>query len=192
VAHKQGLDTLIVGAPVDDALLDGLLVEILAECFSGECRDFLVGGEAEADELVGGEFANPGAVFEREELGEAQTLFEADDAVLCAEGGTATEAGHHKEYDGHDDPPDMQVWVFRPVMDGDVDGEDKVQEEHGQDEEMEGRVPTGVVFVALRGGHNSPFGVAEWPNLVALRSVRGVCRRGEDFGWCGGKFLAGS
>jgi len=50
----------------------------------------------------------------------------------------------------------VEAGVVRPVMDGAVDGDDEVQEEHGQYEEMEGRVPAGVGFVALQGGHNSP------------------------------------
>jgi hypothetical protein len=174
-----GLDAVVVGSPVDDVLFDGFPVEILAECFSGQGGEFFVGGEAEAYELVDGEFADSGAVFEREELGEAQALFEADDAVLGVEGGAAAEAGHHEEDDGHDDPPDVEPGVVRPVMNGAVDGDDEVQKEHGQDKEMEGRVPAEVVFIALRGGHNSPF----WRCGVAEPGGTEKCTRSSC--WCG-------
>ena len=56
------LDALVVGAPVDDGLLDGFGLEALGECGVGESGEFGVGGEAEGDELAGGEIVDVSAV----------------------------------------------------------------------------------------------------------------------------------
>jgi hypothetical protein len=39
------------------------------------------------------------------------------------------------------------------MADSDVDGEDEVEQKHGQDEEVKERVPTGVVLEVLRNLH---------------------------------------
>ena len=109
------LDAVVVGAPVDDALLDGLGLEVLGEGLADEGGEFGVGGEAEGDELFDGELVDVGAVFGGEERGETETLFEADNAVLDAEGAAASDACHDEEDDGHDDPPEMSVLVAGPV-----------------------------------------------------------------------------
>jgi len=44
-----------------------------------------------------------------------------------------------------------------PVVDGDVDAEDEVEQEQGDEEEVEGGIVTGVVFQVLRGGHSGPL-----------------------------------
>ncbi len=80
---------MIVGAPVDDALLDGFGFEVLGEGFADEGGELGVGGEAEGDELGDGELVDVGAVLGGEQRGEAETLFEADDAVLHLEGAAA-------------------------------------------------------------------------------------------------------
>jgi len=71
---------------------------------------------------------------------EAETLFEADDAVLGFEGIAAGFAGNQEEDYGHDDAPEMSVLVDRPVMDSDVDGEDEVEQEQREDDEVKGRM----------------------------------------------------
>jgi hypothetical protein len=47
----------------------------------------------------------------------------------------------------------MESPMLRPVVDGGIDGEDEVEQKHGQDEEVKERVPTGVVFEVLRDWH---------------------------------------
>ena len=125
------LDAVIVGAPVNDALLDGLGLQVLSEGPADEGWDFGIGGEAEGDELVDGEFVDVRAVFGGEERGEAEAFFEANDAVLHFDGAAASDACHDEEDEGHDNPPQMRVLVAWPIVNGDVDGEDEVEQEHG-------------------------------------------------------------
>ncbi len=105
-----------------------------------------------------------------EERVEAEALFEADDAVLRGEGGAAGNARHDEEDEGHDDPPEMESPVLRPVVDGDVDGEDEVEQKHGQDEEVKGRMEARVVLEVLRGGHWNPLevGYGDGPQHITL------------------------
>ena len=156
---------MVVAAPVDDALLDGFGLEVLGEGFADQGGEFVVGGEAEGDELLDGELIDVGALFGGEQCVQTETLFEADDAVLSGQGAAAREAGHDEEDDGHGDPPEMESPVLRPVVDGDVDGEDEVEQEHGQDEEVKGRVEARVVFEVLRSGHWNPLEVVVWTGL---------------------------
>ena len=44
-----------------------------------------------------------------------------------------------------------------PVMDGDGDGDDEIDEKDGEDEEVHGRIEATVVFVVLGCGHGGPF-----------------------------------
>jgi hypothetical protein len=125
------LDAVIVGAPVNDALLDGLGLQVLSEGPADEGWDFGIGGEAEGDELVDGELVDVRAVFGGEERGEAEAFFEANDAVLHFDGAAASDACHDEEDEGHDNPPQMRVLVAWPIVNGDVDGEDEVEQEHG-------------------------------------------------------------
>jgi hypothetical protein len=67
-------------------LLDGLGLEVLGEGLADKGRDFVVGCEAEGDELFDGELIDVGAIFGRKKRVEAQALFEADDTILDAEG----------------------------------------------------------------------------------------------------------
>jgi hypothetical protein len=150
---------VIVGAPVDDALLDGLGFEVLGEGFADEGWELGVGGEAERDELFDGELVDVGAVFGGEESGEAETLFETDDAVLHLGGAAASDTSHDEEDDGHRDPPEMSVLVAGPGVDGGVDREDEVEQKHGQYEEMEQRVEALIVFDVLWSGHSRPLGM---------------------------------
>ena len=72
----------MVGAPVDDALLDGFRFEVLGEGFADERGKFGVGGEAEGDELFDGELVDVCAVFGLKEGSEAEAFFETDYSVL--------------------------------------------------------------------------------------------------------------
>jgi hypothetical protein len=166
--YWTGLDAVVVGAPGGDALLDGLGLEVLGEGFVDEGGELGVGGEAESDELLDGELVDVGAVGGGEERGETEALFEADEAVLHFDGAVASDACHDEEDDGHDNPPQMRVRVAGPIVNGDVDGEDEVEQKQGQNEEVKGRVPARVVLEALRGGHWSPF----W---------NGLCRRASAY-----------
>ena len=163
-----GLDAVVVGAPGGDALFDGLGLEVLSEGSVGEGGELGVGGETERDELLDGELVDVGAVGCGEERGETEAFFKTDEAVLHFDGAAASDACYDEEDDGHDDPPQMRVCVARPIVNGDVDGEDEVEQKQGQNEEVKGRVPARVVLEALRGGHWSPFrsGCADGPQHI--------------------------
>ena len=162
-----GLDAVVVGAPGGDALLDGGGLEVLGEGFVDEGGDLGVGGETESDELLDGELVDVGAVAGGEERGETEAFFEADEAVLDPEGIAASDACHDEEDDGHDNPPEMGVRVAGPIVNGDVDGEDEVEQKQGQNEEVKGREPARVVLEVLRGGHWSPFRSELWRRASA-------------------------
>jgi hypothetical protein len=151
---------VVVGAPGGDALLDGFGLEVLGEGFVDQGGELGVGGETESDELLDGELVDVGAVGGGEERGETEALFEADDAVLDFHGAPASDACHDEEDDGHDDPPEMEMPVDRPVVDGRVDGEDEVEQKQGHDDEVKGWVEAGVVLEVLRGGHWNPLGLS--------------------------------
>ena len=88
-----------------------------------------------------------------EEGGDAEALFEADDAVLIA-GGVATHgAGEQEEGDGHDDVPELELGEGGPGAIDEVDGEEDVEEEDLDEEEVEGGVEAGVVLIGLRSWH---------------------------------------
>jgi hypothetical protein len=169
----ERLDAVVVGAPVGDALLDGLGLEVLGEGFVDEGGDLGVGGEAEGDELLDGELVDVGAVGGGEECGETKAFFEADDAVLHFDGGFASDACHDEEDDGHDDPPQMRVRVAWPFVHGDVDGEEEVEQKQGQNDEVKERVPARVVLEVLRGGHWRPFklGYADAPQHITWNGL---------------------
>jgi len=118
-------DAEVVGAPGLNAGFDLLFGEVLAEGTFGEGGELGVGGEAEGDELALGEGVGGGVGHA--ESGEAETLFEADEAVLCLEGGVAGVAGDEEESDGEDDPEDGEVDVPGVILDRVEDGETQVQ-----------------------------------------------------------------
>ena len=68
---RGNLDAEVVGAPVDDALLDGFGVEGVGDGFVGEGGEFFVGGEAQGDELALGEERDEVCFVGREQGGEA-------------------------------------------------------------------------------------------------------------------------
>jgi hypothetical protein len=57
------LNAVVVASPVDDALLDGLGLEVLGEGLADESGEFVVGGEAEGDQLFDRELIDVGAIF---------------------------------------------------------------------------------------------------------------------------------
>ena len=58
-------DAVVVGAPVDDALFDGLGLEALGDGLVDEGGEFGVGGEAEGDDLLDVELVDVGEVSGR-------------------------------------------------------------------------------------------------------------------------------
>jgi hypothetical protein len=148
------LDALVVGAPVGDGFLDLLAGEVFGDGALSEGGDFGVGGETEADVLVDGEGVDEAELIFGEEVGEAKLLFQTDETVLVLEGVAAAEAGQDEQHDRHHDPPEALVPVDGPVVDGPVDREDEVQQQHRQDEEMKRRVESRVVFERLWLSHS--------------------------------------
>lgn len=67
-----------------------------------------------------------GEVCGWKEGSEPEVLFEADDAVLDFEVVNAGLEGEDGEGGGDEDPPEMERAVLRPVMDGEVDGDEEV------------------------------------------------------------------
>lgn len=115
----------------------------------GQGGELCVRGEAQSDELGEGEGVDESELAVGQEVGEPQLLFEPDEAVLRAQCGHAADAGHGEEDNGHGDPPEVGVLVTRPGVDGCIDGEAQVEQQHGNDEEVEERVEARVVFVGL-------------------------------------------
>jgi hypothetical protein len=153
MGHPIGLDAVVVGAPVDDVLFDGFGFEALGEGLVDEGGKLGVGGEAEGDDLLDIELRGVGEVGRREEGGQAELLFEADDAVLDFEVVDAGLRGEDDESGGDDDPPEMKIAMMMPVLDGDGDGDDEIDKENGEDEEVHGWIETAVIFKALGCGH---------------------------------------
>lgn len=117
----------------------------------------VVGGEAQGDELGRGELVDVLAICGGDEGGEAEALFEADDAVLNRECAFPADTGHHEEDDGQDNPPDVGVLVGGPVVDGEVDGEDDVEQEQRKNDEVKRRKIAGMILEVLRRWHELSF-----------------------------------
>jgi hypothetical protein len=148
------LDAVVIGAPVDDVLLDGFGFEALGDGFVDECGKLGVGGEAEGDDLLDIELLDVGEVGGWQERRETEMFFEADDAVLHFEVVDAGFRGEDDEGSGDDDPPEMKIAMMMPVMDGDGDGDDEIDKEDGKDEEVHGWIEAAVILEALGCGHN--------------------------------------
>ncbi len=154
-ASREWLDAVVVWTPGGDGLFDLFGVEVFGDGAGGESGEFGVGGEAESDELLDGDLVDEAEVFFVEEVGEAELLFEADEAVLIRERVLAGLAEDEQKHDGHHDPPEVGVFEAGPCVDGHVDGEAQVEQEHRREEEVEGGVPAGVVFERLRLSHRA-------------------------------------
>ena len=149
----NALDAVVVGAPVGDVLLDGFGFEVLGDGLVDEGGKFRVRGEAEGDDLLDVELLDVGEVGWWEEAGEAEVLFEADDAVLDFQVVDAGLRGEDEECSGDDDPPEMKVAMMMPVKDGDGDHDNEIDDEDGKDEEVHGRIDATVILEALGCGH---------------------------------------
>jgi len=156
-AQAALLNALVVCTPVDDGLFDGFLVELLGKCAVGERSDLFVGGETKCNELLDGELVDVGKVGGREKRCEAETLFEANDAVLHPEGVHAGFDAKDEKGEGDDDTPVAEVGIFVPEVDGDVDRNSQVDHENREDEEMHGWIEAHVIAVVLRSSHEDPF-----------------------------------
>ena len=151
---RERLDAPVVGAPGFDAFLDFLAGEVLFEDLADEFGDFLVGGEAEGDELVFSELMDAVPEGFVEKHGEAEALFKTDDAVLQFEGVGAELEGEQEEEDGEDEGPEAvedEVGVALEAAHEDDDGEDEEEEEEGKGDEVVGGVELCVVFEVLGG-----------------------------------------
>ena len=151
------LDAVVVGTPVGDAFLDGLGLEILREGLVDEGGEFLVGGEAQGDELPDGELLDVGEFAGPEKRLKAETLFEADDAVLELEVVDAALGSEDEKGDREDDPPDGDMRVGGPMADGVPNGEDYVEHGDGKDEEVDEWVHAAMVLQVLFGRHRLSF-----------------------------------
>lgn len=143
----------MVGPPVDDALLDGFGFEVLGEGAMHQGGEFGVGGEAEGDELAGGELVDVGKLVGRDQGGYAEPFFEADDPVLRSDCILAAEKSQKDERQRHDDPPKIKVAMCWPVMDGGVNREHEIEDKERHQDEMEGRIAANMIAGALRFGH---------------------------------------
>ena len=164
------LDAVVVGAPVDDVLLDGFGFEALGDGLVDEGGKLGVGGEAEGDDLFDVQFVGVGEVVGGEKSGEAKLLFEADDTVLIFEVVDAGLRGEDDECSGDHDPPEMEIAVMMPVMDGDDDRHDEIDEEDGKDEEVYGWIEATVILEVLRCGHLRSF-LGAGGNSIAFQGV---------------------
>jgi len=141
-----------------DALFDFFAAEPLFQRQFDEGGDFRVRGEAESDELVFGELGDAAFELFREEHGEAQALFEADDAVLDLERVEALLEQNDDERNGNHDEPDGDEQVVG-AWGEDAADEDRNSENEGGEEEtagdgVVGGVEAAVVLEALRFTHD--------------------------------------
>src|SRR5579859_3632776 len=98
-------DAVVVGAPVLDALFDLPASELLVECELYEFWDLVVGGEAQTDELIFAELVDTFLQGLGQQDGEADTFFEANDAVLDLERIGAHLPIDEKQCDGENNDP---------------------------------------------------------------------------------------
>jgi hypothetical protein len=157
---------VVVGAPVDDVLLDGFGFEALGDGLVDEGRKLGVGGEAEGDDLLDVELLDVGEICGRKESRETELLFETNDAVLDFQGVAAGFRGEDEEGSGDDDPPEMKIAVMMPVLDGNGDHDNEIDDEDGKDEEMHGWVEAAVILEALGCRHSWSF-FGEGVNSIA-------------------------
>ncbi len=69
----------MIGAPVLDAFLDLFAIQVLFQGVLGELYDLIVGGKAQADQLVLAEPVNLRAPLRRSQGLETQPFFQPDD-----------------------------------------------------------------------------------------------------------------
>ena len=79
-AWVRASDSEMVGAPLLDGFLDFFGRKLFVESSGGEGREFVVGGEAEGDQLGFGEFGDAGTESGVEQGGKTEALFDREDA----------------------------------------------------------------------------------------------------------------
>jgi hypothetical protein len=85
ILEKLASDPPVVGTPVLDALLDLLAVQIMFQRLLGQLHHLVIGGKAQADQLVLGEAIDLRVPFRRGQRLQAHPLLQPDDAVLHLE-----------------------------------------------------------------------------------------------------------
>jgi len=143
------LQAPVVGAPGLDALLDLLAVELLLQGLLGEFHDFVVGGKAEADQLVFSKVVDLRVPLGRGQGLQAKALFEADDAVLYFERITAQFSEGNEHGDGEDHHP-----LGKPaeMLERVAAHDEQVHGENGGEDKVVGGVVPGMVLETLRRG----------------------------------------
>src|ERR1035437_9251752 len=121
-----------------------------------------------------GKFRDAGTEGGIEQGCEAQSFFEADDAVLHSEGVEADFEDGGDGCDHEDDQPGrMHAWPADQVD----DGHDQRDGKYGQDEKMEGRIKARVIGKVLGGlvGHGEKL---LWKVGTSSHVSGGTCRDG--------------
>lgn len=138
----------MVGAPVFDGLFDGFGVGGVGGGVGGEVGEFVVGGEAESDDLFGveagvEEFAGEDVV--------AEVFLGADGAVLRFEGEDAAEdaKGHGEQDQDEEEGGAVEAGVVAPGLPEVHARSDPGGEEDGVEDLVEAGVEAGVIDEAL-------------------------------------------
>jgi hypothetical protein len=121
-----------VGTPVLDAFLDLLAIEILFEGLLGERDDFIVGGEAEADQLIFIEAIDLGVPLGGSQGLKTQAFFETNDAVLDLYWIAAHFSDKDKSCQGENYQPfseDVEVFYCEAQDDDEVDDQDSQKDQ---------------------------------------------------------------
>jgi hypothetical protein len=179
-APSEGSDAPVVGAPGLDALLDLLAGEVLFKGLLGQFDDFLVGGEAKADQLVFRELVDLRVPFGRSQGLEAEALLEADDAVLDLEGIGAQLEDGDPDGDGKNHEPsteEIEIPICVKPSHVQVDCQDSGKNH------VKRRIDAAVVLEVLRRGlahgkFSIFFGLRICPERLHLRSSDASCDGG--------------
>ena len=177
-AWVRASDSEMVGAPLLDGFLDFFGRKLFVESSGGEGREFVVGGEAEGDQLGFGEFGDAGTESGVEQGGKTEALFEADDVVLDFEGiETNFENGDRGGEGGEDEEGGVESGETNEMDDGGKQDDGKC----GQDEEVEEGIEALVVGEILRRGVGHGEAPLETGDMIACLGARG--HLGVDFRW---------
>jgi hypothetical protein len=128
----EGSDAEGIGTPVLDAFLDLLAIEILFEGLLGERDDFIVGGEAEADQLIFIEAIDLGVPLGGSQGLKTQAFFETNDAVLDLYWIAAHFSDKDKSCQGENYQPfseDVEVFYCEAQDDDKVDDQDSQKDQ---------------------------------------------------------------
>src|SRR6516164_7804972 len=143
----RALDSRIIRPPAGNGFLDVAKRQLFLESALDQSRQLLVRGEAQADELLVREFADPGAQRLRQDGYQPQPFFQADHAVLHAQGvDTETDGGNRRRQRQKQQPEAAHIGMPKQV---DSHGDEICYQER-QQEEMERWIVLGVVGKILR------------------------------------------